>query len=115
MPFFLPGTAISFFKFYSFYASVVSQTLVVVSAHSYNFSSGHSLLPSCPLRVSLHFLHKWPLNTDGNRKPQKGKLPLLIALTVVDMVREELIDKMFARMSSLAVCDANFSRIFWLT
>lgn len=34
-----------------------------------------ALLPSCPLRVSLHFLLKWWLDIDRDRKPHESQLP----------------------------------------
>lgn len=37
---------------------------MVGTAHSWVRSSGSALLHSCPLRVSLYFPFKWPLDTD---------------------------------------------------
>lgn len=49
-----------------------SSLLIVLTVHTWDFSSGSALLPSCPLRRSLHFLLKRPLDADRDRKPHKG-------------------------------------------
>lgn len=45
---------------------------MVGAAHSWVRSSGSALLHSCPLRVSLHFPFKWPLDTDRTGNHMKA-------------------------------------------
>lgn len=70
------------------------------------------LLPSCWLRVTLYFLHKWLLDIDRRRKQHKGPLPVLLGLCrgrwillflhgCVPVTLEDPVHAVFAQITSL--------------